>query len=101
MYFSQGVWEGFTDLMATHPPLAKRIRAVDPTWDGEWGEPVGVAYPDASEAAAAFAPAVTNEDLVRAVDSAALQVGEPTLAHRQYAGQLIASIPDDVRRRAA
>ena len=36
MYFSQGVWEGFTGMMATHPPLPKRIRALEPNWDGKF-----------------------------------------------------------------
>lgn len=34
MYFAQGVFEGLTGLMATHPPLEKRIRAIEPNWDG-------------------------------------------------------------------
>ena len=34
MYFAQGVYEGLTGLMATHPPLEKRIRAIEPNWDG-------------------------------------------------------------------
>jgi len=34
MYFAQGVYEGFTGLLATHPPLEKRIRAIEPSWDG-------------------------------------------------------------------
>ena len=36
MYFAQGVFEGFTGLMATHPPLPKRIAAIDPNWDGQY-----------------------------------------------------------------
>jgi uncharacterized tellurite resistance protein B-like protein len=34
MYFAQGIYEGLTGLMATHPPLEKRIRAIEPNWDG-------------------------------------------------------------------
>lgn len=34
MYFAQGVYEGLTGLLATHPPLEKRIRAIEPNWDG-------------------------------------------------------------------
>lgn len=34
MYFAQGIYEGFTGLLATHPPLEKRIRAIEPSWDG-------------------------------------------------------------------
>lgn len=40
MYFSQGVFEGFSGLMATHPPVEKRVRAILPRWDGRYPEPV-------------------------------------------------------------
>jgi Zn-dependent protease with chaperone function len=36
MYFAQGVFEGLSGLMATHPPLPKRILAIEPTWDGSY-----------------------------------------------------------------
>ncbi|MBL8891930.1 MAG: M48 family metallopeptidase [Planctomycetaceae bacterium] len=36
MYFAQGVFEGLSGLMATHPPLPKRIAAIDPSWDGSF-----------------------------------------------------------------
>jgi len=36
MYFAQGVYEGLTGLLATHPPLEKRIRSIEPTWDGSY-----------------------------------------------------------------
>jgi Zn-dependent protease with chaperone function len=36
MYFGPGVQLTFDSLMATHPPLAERIRRVDPHWDGSF-----------------------------------------------------------------
>ncbi|HEX6961492.1 MAG TPA: M48 family metallopeptidase, partial [Lacipirellula sp.] len=36
MFFAQGVWEGFTALTATHPPLDDRIRRLQPDWDGTY-----------------------------------------------------------------
>jgi hypothetical protein len=36
MYFGNGVAEPFCELLATHPPLAERILAVDPAWDGKF-----------------------------------------------------------------
>ena len=34
MFFGNGMGESFFHLMDTHPPLAERIRAIDPSFDG-------------------------------------------------------------------
>jgi Zn-dependent protease with chaperone function len=47
MYFAQGVYEGLTGLLATHPPLEKRILAIDPNWDRSLPE---IASPGSSTA---------------------------------------------------
>ena len=96
MYFSQGVREGFLGLMATHPPLSKRIRALEPNWNGK--------YPAASKTpiahieiagAAGFAGSSTStgEVPVDVVEHATDQIGNPTELHRRYAHQLIQTIP--------
>jgi Zn-dependent protease with chaperone function len=36
LFFSNGVAEPIFSLMATHPPLPDRIRAIDPQWDGKF-----------------------------------------------------------------
>jgi hypothetical protein len=36
MYFAEGVGHWFGGLMATHPPLPDRIRAIEPGWDGQY-----------------------------------------------------------------
>ena len=36
MFFSNGLSNSLFEPMATHPPLPDRIRAIDPTWDGEF-----------------------------------------------------------------
>jgi Zn-dependent protease with chaperone function len=36
MFFGNGMSEPFFRLMATHPPIAERIRAIDPAWDGKF-----------------------------------------------------------------
>ncbi|MDI1312150.1 M48 family metallopeptidase [Prosthecobacter sp.] len=45
MFFGNGLGEPFFRMLATHPPLAERIRAIDPSWDGKFknvsGAPVG------------------------------------------------------------
>ncbi len=39
MFFENGLSKPFSGLMATHPPLAERIRAIDPAWDGQFARP--------------------------------------------------------------
>jgi Zn-dependent protease with chaperone function len=34
LFFANGIKVGLTDLLATHPPIEQRIRALDPTFDG-------------------------------------------------------------------
>ncbi|MEM9186547.1 MAG: M48 family metallopeptidase [Planctomycetota bacterium] len=111
MYFAQGVWEGFTSLMATHPPLPKRIRAIEPNWDGAWPEAAAAVGGGAAAGASGFAaapaagnpfrqPSLTPATVpplpqavpLAVVDHAVDQVGDPTEEHREYARGLIASI---------
>ncbi len=96
MYFGQGVWEGFTGLMATHPPLEKRIRLLDPQWDGKY-LPSPKVSPALTESglAAGFVGGLKGADEVpvEVVRHSAEQVGNPTERHRSYAAKLIESIP--------
>jgi Zn-dependent protease with chaperone function len=41
-FIAQAFKSNFGGLWATHPPLAERIRAVDPSWDGQLFEPEAV-----------------------------------------------------------
>jgi len=109
MFFAQGVWEGFSSMMATHPPLEKRIRAIEPNWDGALPKVkqtvATAAVGSNSAAAAAFAGTApagssiygrSDEVSPALVDNAIEHVGAPDEAHRQYARQLIGSIPAEV-----
>lgn len=94
MYFTQGVWEGFSALTATHPPLEKRIRALEPNWDGSFDVaplPAGQAASVADGAAMGFAGG--SPVMLEVVEDAVEQVGEPEDRHRKYARELLASIP--------
>ena len=99
MYFGAGVWEGFTGLMATHPPLEKRIRLLDQHWDGKY-PPMQKTSPvlTESEMTAGFVGAVkaADEVPVEVVRHSADQVGHPTELHRSYAAKLIESIPNEI-----
>jgi Zn-dependent protease with chaperone function len=101
MYFAQGVWEGFSGLWATHPPLTKRIRAIEPNWDGKFPAAARRSASIAAEAAVGFAGASSHhsdvdEVPVEIVDHAAEHVGEPTREHWHYAAQLVARLPQPI-----
>ena len=88
---------GLNAVFSTHPPLAKRIMRVDPSWDGKFPE----LAEEVVEALSAAGPESTAEGVVPAlagaeVVNAVSQVGQPTLAHLQYAAELIDGLPGPV-----
>jgi len=99
MYFSQGVWEGFSSLMATHPPLSKRIRALEPNWDGKYfaASKTPIALTEIA-GASGFAGASPSADdvAVEVVERATDQIGNPTEIHRQYAHTLVRTLPPKI-----
>lgn len=99
MYFSTGVWEGFTGLMATHPPLPKRIKALEPNWNGEFPAmpKTPIALTEIAGAAGfTGASASADEIPVAVVEQAADHVGNPTENHRQYAFELVRALPPEI-----
>ena len=108
MYFSQGVWEGFSGLMATHPPLSKRIRALEPNWDGKYfaasKTPIALteiagasgfagASTSAGTSSSAGESASTDDVSLELVEHATDQIGNPTETHRRYAHELVRALP--------
>ncbi len=104
MYFAQGVWEGITGLWATHPPLKKRIRAIEPSWKGGYLESQSQSAASFGLGAAGFAGQaiqakpipLSTEVPVSIVDRAVEHVGDPGPRHRDYAADLIASLPEAI-----
>ncbi len=108
MFFANGVWEGFTSAMATHPPLEKRILAIDPRWDGKFPQVSAVASrgTHATQAAAfvgntvqpaGLAPQNAASDVdLQAVDHAAASIGQFTAHHQRYARELLAQLPQQL-----
>jgi len=84
MFFGRAT-RGLSGFFSTHPPLAVRIRRIEPSWDGTLpeGPPVASAHPPAAAGVAAFAGPATVD-----------QIGQPAgEAHLQYAARLVKSLP--------
>lgn len=92
-FFSQGVQSFFSSMFATHPPLEKRIRALQPDWDGQFDSSSEQdKQPDETKPAE---EGLTKEKLANVITTAAIlaQVGNPQAAHLQHAQNLLADIP--------
>jgi Zn-dependent protease with chaperone function len=111
MFFVNGLGKPFLGMMATHPPLAERIHAIDPGWDGKFqtASIAAVAAETAREAAkpassripilpipgmAGDAGFATNAVLMGAVLPS---LGKPTELHLHYAEALRNSFAEKVQ----
>jgi hypothetical protein len=102
IFFAEGVWKNMAGLWSSHPPLAERIRVLEPNWDGKY-PPAGsaarlianeLAHPSAGTSS--FIVSGPADVPLHVVDRAVEQVGNPTLAHVQYAADVRPLIPDAV-----
>ncbi len=119
-FIAQAFKSSFGGLWATHPPLAERIRAVDPSWDGQLYEPpeavdiskesfqtAGFGGGQRYSAAETVQPAFTAEaDIPPPIALVPLafkpatviaKVGALTESHMRHAQALLAAIPDRLR----
>jgi len=99
LYFGQGIAKALGGWLATHPPLAERIRRVDPGWDGQFPSvrlseapaPEATAQADVAGSwdkematlglAAAFGPT--------AIEQSIQAIGEPQPAHVRQARSVL------------
>jgi Zn-dependent protease with chaperone function len=115
MFFGNGLNEPFFGLVATHPPIDERIRAIDPGWDGKFPpipkelfEPVQRAA--VSDLKHSPLPSVLNTVLGGAIIAAGSppppvikphsvlpNLGNPTALHLRYAEELRNSFPESVK----
>lgn len=128
MFFGSAVSSWLGGAMATHPPLAERIKWVDPDWDGKFleqhetpetvarkknmerlkkGSMPGVPSVPGAEAFGKLEPILGGAVVVGAMEgqqapaqSGIDQVGAPTPQHVAYAHDLIAGIPEVLKQSA-
>lgn len=91
LFFGQALSSGFNSLFATHPPLAERIKILDPSWQGAMVEGSADRVTAQHAAAAGFARAGAAPE-TSAID----QVGQVSSAQLDYAAQLLREIPAGV-----
>ncbi len=109
MFFGQAVRVAFNTFLATHPPLRKRIKRLDPSWDGKYPElnattraSVANSFAVGEQAAgftgvgAAASVAVEGGEGASLIDSIGV-LDEPHIDHSRH---LINSITDRVREAA-
>ncbi len=101
-FFAQGVSGFMQSLSATHPPLEKRIRLIDPHWDGQFDtddmtdpneEQAGKKATLSREALARNAATVAVGATMATVASAIGQIGNPNQETIAHARTLIAGLP--------
>ncbi len=116
LYFSNGISQFLGGMLATHPPLAERIKRIDAGWNGEFArqEPSAVRDKEnenstANEALAGFAGMAgagivaggaiggAQSSVLRTVEA---QVGNPTPEHVDYAQTLLRELPETLTRAA-
>ena len=104
MFFGDAFAGSFFNLLATHPPLVKRICALQPDFDGVFPQidAAIVAAAVAAEAPAAGAAVslatsalASGQTAAKAVDAGtvAQHAGRPQLAHLNHAGQMLGDMP--------
>jgi len=106
LFFSNGMGGSFLQLLETHPPLAERIRALEPGFDGEFPR-VLPAEPAAAAPPASPRPQRTPIGLppagrltvppYLAAQAVLSNAGNPTTAHLRYAEELREALPPGVQ----
>lgn len=101
MFFGRAT-SGLSAMFSTHPPLAERIRRIDPSWDGAFPDAVPPVPAEAPARAAAGAAGLAagfaagggaRPGGASGIEDAVSSIGRPSEAHIRYAAELIESLP--------
>jgi len=95
--FGEGVKHSFSSMFATHPPLAERIKRVQPNWDGSFDLPAKTEQKASTEtktsAGKGRASGVEALTAVAIAQALLAQAGNPSETHLAEAQKTIAAIP--------
>jgi Zn-dependent protease with chaperone function len=114
LFFANGLRSSFFNLMATHPPLEQRIRAIDATWNREFKN-ADEDDVDNNRSSQRSQPVPQMQDLMQKVLGGAVlasgaeappvirpnsvipNLGNPTPLHLKYAEELRNALPDSLK----
>ena len=103
-YFANGINGFWQSLFATHPPLDKRIKAIDSSWNGQYIIPEPQVVADDAESVEKTANAknplvdvMIPAIILSSAEQAISQVGTLNESNLEYVQQLITALPDDLR----
>ncbi|MDH5601561.1 MAG: M48 family metallopeptidase [Gammaproteobacteria bacterium] len=100
-YFAKGVSFFLDSMFSTHPPLEKRIKSIDPAWDGKFITPkpvIEVSQETADEKTSSYSKMAVAAAILTSAEQAISQVGTLNEANIEQAQQLIVSLPVNVRK---
>ena len=98
MFFGKAT-SGLSGLFATHPPLAERIRQLEPSWNGQFADGTPrtdsalAPHPSTAGVAGLAGAEAVNRSAAESVTSAVDHIGQPNTAHLQYAARLVDELP--------
>lgn len=98
-FFGEAVSHFMNFMMSTHPPLEKRIRTIEPGWDGNYTVPEVIERTQQAERETE--PVFSKQSLftvatVLAAQDAIDSIGQPQQQHLDYARQLLQSVPQEL-----
>jgi Zn-dependent protease with chaperone function len=106
MFFGNGVGDHLFPWLDTHPPLAERIRRLDPAWDGAFPKVEARPRPQRAAKEPATPPLGAVREVAAAstaqllgAEAAVASIGSPTPAHMAYAAALRDRLPPALAQR--
>jgi Zn-dependent protease with chaperone function len=104
-FFANGISSFWQSLFATHPPLEKRIKVIDPGWDGKFvrilpGAEQKTSTDSDTKSTEAAAKIAVTAAILTAADQAIRQIGTLNEENIERVKQLIVAMPETLREAA-